>query len=52
MSKGTQTTAPRKQSAEVWFENDDAEEYELLEHSTLYRNGEILVILYLSSKNA
>lgn len=50
MSKGTQTTTPRKQSAEVWFENNDAEEYELHEHSTLYRNGEILVILYLSSK--
>lgn len=50
MSKGTQTPAPRKQSAEVWFENDDAEEYELLEHSTSYRNGEILVVLYLSSK--
>lgn len=50
MLKGTQTTGLRKQSGEVWFQNDDAEEYELQEHSMPYRNGQILVLLYLSSK--
>lgn len=50
MVKGTQTTGPRKQSGEVWFQNDDAESYELHEHSMPYRNGQILVLLYLSSK--
>jgi Zn-dependent peptidase ImmA (M78 family) len=48
--KGAQTTGLRKQSGEVWFQNDDAEGYELHEHSMPYRNGQVLVLLYLSSK--
>lgn len=48
--KGTQTPGLRKQSGEVWFQNDDAESYELHEHSMPYRNGQVLVLLYLSSK--
>jgi len=47
--KGSQTTGLRKQSGEVWFQNDDAENYELLEHSMPYRNGQVLVLLYLGS---
>jgi len=50
MTKGTQTPGLRKQAGEVWFQNDDAEDYELYEHSVPYRNGTILVLLYLSSK--
>lgn len=48
MFKGLQTPVLRKQSGEVWFQNDDAEDYELHEHSMPYRNGQILVLLYLS----
>lgn len=48
--KGTQTLGLRKQSGEVWFQNDDAEDYELNEHSVPYRNGQILVLLYLSNR--
>lgn len=48
--KGSLTAALRKQSGEVWFQNDDAESYELHEHSMPYRNGQVLVLLYLSSK--
>jgi len=50
ITKGAQTPGLRKQSGEVWFQNDDAEDYELHEHSMPYRNGQILVLLYLSSK--
>ncbi len=39
---------PRKQSGEVWFENDDAEEYDMMEHCTSYHNGKLLVVLYLT----
>lgn len=37
-----------KQPAETWFENDDADEYEVLEHSMLSSNGQVLVLLYLN----
>lgn len=50
MTKGTQTNMARKQSGDVWFQNDDAEGYELHEHSVPYRNGQILVLLYLGRK--
>jgi hypothetical protein len=48
MTKGTPTLAPRKQSADAWFENDDAERYELLEQCVPGMPGKALVILYLS----
>ncbi len=50
LAKGSQASGLRKQSGEVWFQNDDAESYELQEHSMPYRNGQILVLLYLGSK--
>lgn len=39
-----------KQPAEVWFENDDAERYELKECCIPGRAGEILVLLYLEDR--
>lgn len=36
-----------KQSADAWFENDDAEQYEVLEQCMSIRPGEALVLLYL-----
>lgn len=50
MFTGTPTPALRKQSGEVWFQNHDAEDYELQETSIPYRNGQILVLLYLRSE--
>jgi len=37
-----------KQPGETWFENDDADEYEVLEHSMPSSNGLVLVLLYLN----
>lgn len=36
------------QSADAWFDNDDAEEFEVLEQCTFAANGEVLVSLYLT----
>lgn len=47
---GASTLNPRKQPAEVWFENDDAERYEVFESCTQGRTGEVLVILHLTPK--
>lgn len=47
VKKGVEPSGPRKQPAEVWFENDDADKYELLEHCVPHINGDILVLLYL-----
>ena len=44
---GAAPATPRKQPAEVWFENDDADQYELLEHCVGHTNGDVLVLLYL-----
>jgi Zn-dependent peptidase ImmA (M78 family) len=48
LKKGKAPASPGKQPAEVWFENDDAEQYELLEHCVQRSNGDILVVLYLT----
>jgi Zn-dependent peptidase ImmA (M78 family) len=48
LAKGTSTAVPRKQSADAWFENDDADEYELLEQCVPGMPGKALVTLYLS----
>lgn len=39
-----------KQSADVWFENDDAGEYEVREQCIASSNGDALVLLYLDSR--
>ena len=50
LKKGTIPPHPRKQPAEVWFENSDADRYELLEHCVERPNGEVLVVLYLTDR--
>ncbi|WP_186161974.1 ImmA/IrrE family metallo-endopeptidase [Burkholderia gladioli] len=40
-----------KQSADAWFSNDDAENYEVHEHAMPGRPGEVLVMLYLGDTN-
>ncbi|GIK70936.1 MAG: hypothetical protein BroJett020_22310 [Bacteroidota bacterium] len=44
-----QPGAARKQSASVWFDNDDADEYEVSEHCVQSKAGEVLVLIYLST---
>ncbi|WP_372523808.1 ImmA/IrrE family metallo-endopeptidase [Sulfuricaulis sp.] len=48
LTTGKTYPAPRKQPGEVWFENDDAEKFEILEHCHPMANGEVLVLLYLT----
>ncbi len=48
LSRGTPCPAPRKQSADAWFDNDDAEEFEVLEQCYSPAQGQVLVILYLT----
>lgn len=48
LSEGKLCNNLGKQPAEVWFENDDADEYEVLEHSMPSANGQVLVLLYLN----
>ena len=43
------TASAREQPGEVWFENDDAENYESTEECILDKGGEVVVLLYLSS---
>lgn len=49
LTAGTRIASARKQTGEVWFENDDAENYELTEECIPGKAGEVLVLLYLSS---
>lgn len=48
LHNGNSYTQPKKQSADAWFENDDADQYELLEQAIPSVNGQVLVLLYLS----
>jgi len=48
LTRGKTYPTPRKQPGEVWFENDDAENYEVLEHCHTTAKGEVLVLLYLA----
>jgi hypothetical protein len=47
--QGKPPGAARKQSASVWFDNDDADEYEVSEHCVKSKTDEILVLIYLST---
>ncbi|MFP3532974.1 hypothetical protein SB768_25865, partial [Burkholderia sp. SIMBA_043] len=40
--------AQGKQPAEVWFDDDGADKYEVMEHSARGRDGEVLVLVYLT----
>jgi hypothetical protein len=46
LTKNKVEAAPRKSSADSWFTNDDAENYEVYEHSALGRNGEVLTLIF------
>src|ERR1700754_3190982 len=46
---GTRITSARKQPGEIWFENDDAENYSVTEDCIPGKAGEVLVLLYLAS---
>jgi Zn-dependent peptidase ImmA (M78 family) len=48
LTRGTPALVPRKQSADAWFDNDDAEKYELLEQCMPGMPGKVLVTLYIS----
>ena len=50
LTAGSRMTSARKQPAEVWFENDDAGNYEVTEECISSKTGEVLVLLYLSSR--
>jgi Zn-dependent peptidase ImmA (M78 family) len=47
LTRGTPTLEPRKQSADAWFDNDGAAEYEVLEQCVPGMPGKVLVTLYL-----
>jgi hypothetical protein len=47
LTRGTPTLEPRKQSADAWFDNDGADEYEVLEQCVPGMPGKVLVTLYL-----
>lgn len=47
---GKQRAKPGKQPAEVWFENDDADNFEVVEHYVPGKSGEVLVLIYLTAK--
>jgi len=46
VSQGMPCETPRKQSADAWFENSDAGDFEILEQCFPARAGQILVTLY------
>lgn len=50
LKNGKRPSSLRKQPAEVWFENSDADRFEVLEDCIQGRSGEVLVLLYLSPK--
>jgi hypothetical protein len=45
----SRNTFARKQPGEVWFENLDADDYELTEECIQVRGADVLVLLYLSA---
>jgi hypothetical protein len=48
LTRGAESPKPRKQSADAWFENNDAGEFEVLEQCFSPLPGQVLVTLYLS----
>ncbi|MBI3430657.1 MAG: ImmA/IrrE family metallo-endopeptidase [Hydrogenophilales bacterium] len=50
LHNGKSHPSPGKQPAEVWFENMDADEYEMSECCIPSRAGEIMVMLFLGPK--
>lgn len=50
LHRGTEIRYLGKTPAEAWFQNDDADRYEVLEQSVISKTGEALVLLYLEPK--
>lgn len=48
--RGSIASGSGKQSAEAWFENSDADKYEIREECIPYRLGQVLVLLYLADE--
>lgn len=48
LTKGSPCNTPRKQPAEVWFTNNHAEDYSVLEQCYSQSNDQVIVMLYLS----
>lgn len=48
LTTGKSRKSPGKQPAETWFENEDAENFEMLEHCVGTSHGDVLVLLYLN----
>jgi hypothetical protein len=44
MTRGLECRSPRKQSADAWFENDDAGEFEVLEQCFAIPDGKIIAL--------
>jgi IrrE N-terminal-like domain len=47
LTRGAECRTPRKQSADAWFENNDAGEFEVLEQCFDIEPGRVLATLYL-----
>lgn len=50
LRRGSTGLGSGKQSAEAWFENSDADRYEVREECIPYRSGQVLVLLYLEDE--
>lgn len=48
LTQGTPCPTLRKQSADTWFDNDDADEFEVLEQCIHTTNRDVLVLLHLT----
>lgn len=51
LSSGKECRHLGKQSADAWFDNDDAAKYEVLEQCVPLRDGEALVLIYLADSD-
>ena len=48
--RGTPSSGPSKQPADVWFDNDDADQYEIVEEYITGHGGGVLVILTIADE--
>jgi hypothetical protein len=48
LTQGKECRHLGKQSADAWFDNDDAGKHEVLEQCVATRDGEALVLIYLA----
>lgn len=50
MRTGQEQSRARKQPAETWFTNEEAEQFEVLEHAAPYHDGNVLVLLHITAE--